>query len=436
MKKFTWALGAMLALPAAAAAPSKFTTANNEFGDLLFKKSVASEKQADTNVLISPLSAFVALSMAQAGAEGDTRKEIATALQLAGISKEDLNKGVSALVSSLLGRKSEEKIHLANSIWANSNFFNFSQGFKNDIGKYYNPSKAKDVPAYSFPFSDPSTVVKLNQWCSDNTEKLIPTILEELDDDMAAILLNAIFFESKWLQPFEKHMTYETKTARADAGQVTSFTSAAKKSIDVMMMVQPELNAGHAAAKDFDMVSLPFCGKSAPQSPGSKDLECTGKGNFVLDLILPSTKTDARKLAASLTGKDYQKAVAALQDETLELHVPKFKYAYTEEGPKLLNDFLQEMDMKRAFQSGRAEFKPMGESSRETPYISAVLQKAVVEMEEGGFKAAAVTAVVARAESVALPQKAVKFDRAFLFALRDTQTGSVLFRGLVASPKW
>lgn len=436
MKIFPCLLGALLALPAAAAAPSKVTTANNAFGEQLFRMSVASEKEADTNVLISPLSALVALSMAQTGADGDTRKEIATALQMAGLSKEDVNKGVSALVASLLGRKSEEKLHLANSVWGNSSIFQFSQGFLKDIGTYYNPTKAKEIPAYNLPFSDPSTVVKLNQWCSDNTEKMIPKILDQLDDGMAAILLNALFFESKWMQPFEKYLTYETKTAQKDAGQVTAFTNGAGKPVDVMMMVQPEAEADYAKGKDFEVVSLAFCGKSAPAYKGAKELSCVGKGRFVLDLILPDAKSDARKLAAALTGKDYQTAIAAQKSEKLELHVPKFKFEYGASDPKDLSAFLETLGMKRAFDAKRAQLQPMGESNSGNVFIDSVLQKTAVEMDEGGFKAAAVTAVVARAESAIVIQKAVKFDRAFLFALRDTQTQSVLFQGLVASPKW
>jgi len=172
---------------------------------------------------------------------------------------------------------------------------------------------------------------------------------------------------------------------------------------------------------------------------GQKDTVCDKAGSFALDILVPVEGKNAYDVGANLEKKTYEAAVAKLKAADASLHVPKFNFEYEAEGAKSLKGFLTTLGIERAFKAIKDQFSELGveTSANEPIYISDVLQKTAVQMEEGGFKASAVTAVVFTRETTAIQTpKTLIVDKAFVFALRDKTTSAVLFQGLLASPKW
>jgi serine protease inhibitor len=421
--------------------------ANNEFGWKLFRQVVAEEAKAkkDTNILISSLSASVALSMAQAGAVGKTQEEIIKALGFSG-SSADLNEATNLLARELLDRKSEEKVKMANLVLGNSENFKIAGSYEKTIGKFYNFKNEKKAPVVSKNFSDTKTIEEINQWCDANTDGDVKEILKKLSKDDVAVLLNALLFQAKWQSPFNKDYTYEakggaaTKVAADKKMGATGFESPTGKTLPALMMRGEKGRFETADSADFTLISMPFCAKSHESAiGGQKQTVCDTAGSFALDILVPAEGKNAYDLGANLEKKTYEAAVDKLKvADDATLHVPKFNFEYQAEQPKSLKPFLAELGMNRAFEAIKDQFSDLGvETSANAPiYISDVLQKTAVQMEEGGFKASAVTAVIFTRETAIQIPKSIIVDKAFVFALRDTKTSAVLFQGLLASPKW
>jgi serine protease inhibitor len=420
--------------------------ANNEFGWKLFRQVVADEAKTkkDTNILISSLSASVALSMAQAGAVGKTQEEIIKALGFSG-SSNDLNEATHLLARELLDRKSEEKVKMANLVLGNSENFKISGSYEKTIGKFYNFKNEKKAPVVSKNFGDSKTIEEINQWCDANTDGDIKEILKKLNADDVAVLLNALLFQAKWQSPFNKDYTYQakggaaTKVAANKKMVATGFESPTGKTLPALMMRGEEAIFETADASDFKLISMPFCAKSHEGDiGGEKQTICDTAGNFALDILVPVEGKNAYDLGANLEKKTYEAAVAKLKIADASLHVPKFNFEYQAEQPKSLKPFLANLGIDRAFKAIKDQFSELGveTSANETIYISDVLQKTAVQMEEGGFKASAVTAVILTRETAIQIPKSIIVDKAFVFALRDKKTNAVLFQGLLASPKW
>lgn len=421
--------------------------ANNTFGWKLFQQVVADEakQQKDTNILVSPLSASIALAMAQAGATGTTLKEMLGTLGYPGTdvaASDALTDAIGALAKDLLGRKTEEVIHTANLVVSNKDAFRLEPTYENMIKSKYNFTESEQPPVMHRSFSDQSTLDGINDWVKLNTDKQIKEILKKLDPEMVAILLNALLFQGKWASQFEARATYNTsKIEEAEKGEyqfgVPHFTSSTGKKVDDVEMMKSEVSYGFNDTKDFQLISLPFCAKSHIQALGNqKKMVCDTTGDFALDLIVPKNKGTAYSMVAKLDLATYQKAVAAMKTEDNELHVPKFKFEYGLTSPKSLKDALRNQGMKSAFVSRPDHFSRLGVPyKKKNIFIQDVLQKTAVEMEEGGFKASAVTAVVLSLES-ARGGGPLKVDRAFAFFLRDRVTGALLFQGVASHPQW
>jgi len=403
-------ISSLMAAQNCPASLQKVAKANNEFGLSLFQ-GVMSEKPTE-NVLISPLSASVALYMAQNGARGETLAELERALRTNGISVDQLNRGAKLLLESFRTYEGAETISVANSLWANEGLFVFDPAYQSLVKGAYN------APLNIRRFSDPKTVVEINQWVSDQTRKMIPTLVEKLDPDNVAILLNALFVEGQWLTPFEK---YRTKDAQFN------LLSGDEKTVPFMN------NADHfkyAEGESWQMVQLQFNGRKSPEGEQFPRKE---EGRFQVEIILPKEGVDFVKFAKDLSPRDMDQMRAKLEGRYIDLSLPKLKFDFNS---SLVNT-LKAMGVEKAFDEAGADFTAMGSSpTGRNVFISEVLQKTALQMDEAGLKAAAVTAVFMGLESMA-PRPTAQFiaDRPFIISVRDKETGSVLFYGSIIDPK-
>lgn len=385
--------------------------ASNQFGWTLLQDLRKQKFLLQKNILFSPLSAWLALTMASNGAEAETLGEMRKVLALSPGSLTDWNRRAQALSQSLLAGQTEETLRLANSIWVNSEGFVLDPRFKATTDSFFSALPNESI-SRSAPFSQVETLEAMNAWVNENTAGMIPTILEELEPDMMAILLNALYFQGQWQEQFARGLTQAEPFVRADGSRVK---------VPTLRM----LNTSQSYRDDgsFKMLSLNF--RAAEDSPE--------RGRFQLDLVVPSQRTGS---IAQFGQTQYEKLLSERRLSLVNLvKIPRFKFDFSQS----LGASLQAQGMKRAFSSS-AQLGALGRTLSGNPTnISEVLQKTAVEMDENGFKAAAVTAVTIKVTAAIEPDESsyIEFvaDRPFFFALRDTQTGTLLFQGVLQDPK-
>lgn len=341
-----------------------------------FIRNVVANVDKNENLVISPYSAGVALSMLAEGAEGQTKAEFNSALNDCIFKAENLGGNDSVIVNSV------------NSLWVDDDF---------SVRNRYVSLLQKDFDALAttLNFADPSTVQAINNWCSEHTNGKIKDIINKLGPGDVMVLANALYFNAPWLDPFD-----EALTSKADF-----YGSNGKTQVN-MMSRRGYMN--YAEYEGCQLVELPYEG-----------------GRYSMYVLLPSEGLDVNKVIPYLGEKAYDAAIAALQPKEVLLRFPKAKV----ETSLLLNETLQSMGIKTAFTSA-ADFKGIAEMG--PLVLDQVKQKCFVEISEKGTEAAAVTVAQIRLTSVR-PSSYVTMtvNRPYLFFIVDTRNNNVMFAGRV-----
>jgi len=359
----------------------------NQFAFDLFKATYKFEDKE--NIFISPLSVDMALSMTWNGAEGETKKEMQTALRNEGYTSENINEYNQFLREALTGVDPTTRIAIANSIWSRQEF-NVQKNFI-DVNKLYYNAEVQSVD-----FSSPETLTKINNWCANNTNNKIPEIIEEIPNEAMMFLINAIYFKGIWASQFDKKDTSDGQFKAGD-GQVQN----------VKMMSQKS--------------DLPY----------TEDLNCRylempyGNGAFSMVVVLPQDGKNINDVTHALTNTTWKDAMDRLSECRVNLRLPRFKI---ECSYRMEQNILPEMGMKQPFQAGVANFS--GINPNIDLYISNVIHKTYVEVNEEGTEAAAVTSVGIYTTSTPRPVDFI-VDQPFVFAIREKSTGAILFIGKI-----
>lgn len=362
--------------------------ANTNFGFSLFHEIRKSEQ--NKNIFISPFSVSVALAMTLNGAADETENAMINTLQLQSIESEMINPNYELLQSTLQTSDPKVSLTIANSLWTNEGF-SFNPAFLQQNSLYY------DAEISNLNFDDPNSVETVNQWVNTNTNGKILKILEEISSDEVLFIINAIHFKGGWQVEFDP-----TKT-RDDAFHLTDGTTK-----QVPMMVR-EGNYSYLYQKDFVAISLPY----------------GDDGSVSMYIFLPSQESDLSSFLDNMNAQNWENWISQLREQKIWVQIPKFKLEYGTD----LSDVLKALGMEIAFDKYQADFSQM--SSDRDLYISRVDHKTVVEVNEEGTEAAAVTNIGIAVTS--LPPQFIA-DRPFFFAIRDNETKSVLFMGTVVDP--
>ncbi len=363
--------------------------ANTEFGFNIFKGLTLEDK--DTNIFISPLSMLLALAMAYNGAVGETNLAMGDALEFSGLDLEELNSGFSDLIIAIENADSDIDMAIANSIWYKKGF-EPEEDFIERNEKYY-ASEIKELD-----FSKADAVDIINGWISDATRKKIEKMLSEIPPDVIMYLINAIYFKGNWTYEFDESLTIDEDFNLLDGSS--------KK---VPMMVQRG-NFKYFEGDDFSSVRLPY-----------------GQDKMAMYMVLPDSGVEVDTTIESFDQDSWNEATRSFSEAEVNIHMPRFKMEY---GIKLLNTVLEDLGMEIAF-GPAADFSGIAPGI----FISRVLHKAVIEVNEKGSEAAAVT-VVEMVESAMPEVKTAEFivDRPFFFIIADDRSGSILFMGKVIEP--
>ena len=350
-----------------------------------------------TNHFISPYSVSATLQMVANGARGRTLTEMQHVLGLTNLSAVILNHANDELEKSLNHTVSGGAVlSTANSIWCRKGtpfvpeFIQCNQQF------YHARVEALD-------FKDPNTAGVINAWVSEKTKGKIAGIVQNpLDPDMQMLLANAVYFKGTWERPFDVNLT-KPSTFHVPVGDAHT----------VPMMDQSG-EFVHRKGSGYEAVRLGYMG-----------------GSTAMYIFLPDKGSSPAKLLNIMNGTRWRQVTKpgfSLAEGHLEM--PKLKL---ERGTDF-NKILKMMGMKMAFESaGEADFSGI---SSQRLFISEVRQQAIVEIDEKGTEAAAVTGMVATASIVMERPKPFEMivDRPFLFLIEDSPTGTILFMGVVNDP--
>lgn len=354
---------------------------SNDFGLSLFRTLYS-----DGQVLVSPLSASLALSMTAYGARGNTEAQMLSTLGFSNHSRQEVGEFFKKMVTALSEADENTAFCTANSIWAQKEL-PIKNDFKEGVSKYYG---ADVKPA---DFSSSSIIKEINDWCSEKTDGLIKDAADNMDPSTIMSLVNALYFKGSWTKSFG---TPYDGTFTAIGGSAANTR---------MMSLNDKLH--YAADGNLMMVSIPY-----------------GKGSFMMDLIMP-VKSGADAFADMVKDLDwttYFNLISSMSPKNVALTMPVFKIEYDND----LKDALCTLGMTDAFGSD-ADFSGISDVAL---CISQVIHKTLIDVNDKGTEAAAVTVVTMR-ENASVPSETVYFtaDRPFVFAIRERTSNALLFVG-------
>jgi len=355
-----------------------------EFGVPLFQNAVKAAKEGE-NVLVSPISAWSALCMAEGGAAGETKAQMQKVLAL-------FDKEYHAYLlehTKKLESGDGYQVNMANGIW----YKNVSTLHVEDSFLQYNKTFF-DAAAYRAPFNE-ETLQKINHWVAEHTEDMIPGILNEIKEEDVMYLINALSFDAEWQNIYREDKIWKDV-----------FTTENGKEQLVPML-------------------------HAEESVYLEDENATGflkyyKGQkYAFVTLLPKEGTTVAEYVKTLTADNLNKLLENKLQTSVETTMPKFSAEYSFE----LNDMLQQMGMVDAFDEDHADFSKMATSDLGNIYISKVLQKTFLAVDEKGTKAGAATAVVMANKMAMLQKKVVNLNRPFVYLIIECENNEPLFMG-------
>jgi len=353
------------------------------------------------NLFYSPYSISLALAMTYAGARGETAEQMANTLQFL-LEQERLHPAFNWLDAELAsrgegaqGRDGEGfRLNIVNAIWGQKDY-EFLSDFLDVLAENYGAG----LRILDFITEPEKSRLTINDWVSDQTEGRIEDLIPQgaIDALTRLVLTNAIYFNAAWKYPFDEDMTADGSFYLLDGGQVS-----------VPMMKQTE-SFGYTEGDGYQAVELLYDGDE-----------------LSMVILLP----EAGKFEAFEEGLQAQQVsdiISGLQPTEVALTMPRFEF----DSEFSLTDTLAGMGMPIAF-SGAADFSGM--TGKPELFISGVVHKAFVAVDEAGTEAAAATAVIMKLTAVPEPPVEVALDCPFIFLIRDIETGAILFVGRVLNP--
>ncbi|MEI9864724.1 MAG: serpin family protein [Limisphaerales bacterium] len=375
-------------------ADQTLAAADNDFAFNLFKQ--LAKDQPAKNIFISPYSAATALQMVANGAASQTKIEMQQALAMTDLSMADVNAANKAIIQSLNTGNTNVILNTADAMWVQKGV-SVKPDFISANTTFF------DATIGELDFTSQQSVEVINHWASEKTHGKIPQLLDQPPGRNARLLLaNAVYFKGKWADPFEIKATHDQPFYLRDGRQKTV----------PLMTKSKKLMYRHGT--DYQAVRLPY-----------------QDDNQAMYVFLPDTNSSPEKLLSLMSGETWKRTTKpgfGEKDGLLEL--PRFKLDYS----VLLNNPLQALGMKSAFDASKADFSGIAPQL----YISAVLQKTFVEVKEEGTEAAAVTGIIMMTKGVKMPPPdpfQMIVDRPFLFLIEDSRTGIILFVGTVFDPQ-
>ena len=361
-----------------------------------FFKTVCKSEDPRENIIVSPLSMSLAFSMVANGAQGETCDQIADAF---GFKSEDiaaLNTLNRTLLERLPSVDPSTKLAIANSFWTT-----IGAVANPDFSRFINENYSADIFSANLYGIDGMNAV--NEWVSEKTERMIPSMLEKpLEADFA--LCNALYFNGEWSKKFDNSKTISSKFHNSDGSD---------SDVD-MMNVEENLK----------------CLFELKESDGKYDMDNDrvmavkkqyGNGAYHMTVILPPQNIPMSEFISSLDESSLASITDKLSYRKVSLKLPRFECEY---GKDLVNE-LRALGIRKAF-SDEAEISGILENNVK---LTKAIQKTKIKVNESGTEVASGT-VVAGQYTADMPVK-ITFDRPFMYYISEQSTGAILFMGCV-----
>lgn len=337
------------------------------------------------NTLLSPLSVLCAVGMTANGADGTTRAQFE---DFFGMSVEDFNRAMTAWLQAQDG----EALCAANSLWLRQGGLKVSQAFLQTNADYYGAA------VYQTAF-DGAALRELNEWVSGQTDGMIPEMLDFIPPNAVMYLVNALCFRCKW----------ETEYTASQVSDGTFTTEAGQVQAAEMMFSKESVYLENENASGF---LKPYAG-----------------GQYAFVALLPRENLSLADFVATLDGDTVCTLLATQCGQTVEATMPKFETTYSAE----LSEVFQRLGVSAAFDPDTADFSGIDAAAGDL-YISRILHKTFIRVNETGTEAAAATAAELQKKSMRpLNTKTVVLDRPFVYLIVDTATDIPVFVGTVAT---
>lgn len=372
---------------------SELVSGNNMFAFDLYRQIRGDHE----NLFFSPYSISVALAMTYAGARDETAREMARAMQFY-LPSDSLHPAFNYLDQLLESRGADAegkdgegfRLNVVNAIWGQK-----GHAFESDYLDVLARNYGAGLRLVDFQTQPEPSRVTINDWVARQTESRIKDLIPQgsIDSLTRLVLTNAVYFNAAWQSQFEKARTTQSTFYALDGTVLT------------VPMMHQTASFGYLRGDGFQAIELPY------------------DGNELAMLVILPDEGRFQTVEDEMSSAGLEGIVTGLQWTRLALSMPRFRMETSFE----LNAPLAALGMEAAFDPDRADFSGM-DGTRDL-YITDVVHKAFVEVDESGTEAAAATAVVVGQTSVPPDPIEVTIDRPFLFLIRDVQTGTVLFLG-------
>lgn len=384
-------------------APEAVSRATNEFGMALYRK-VAESDPKGSNIFMSPVSVAAILGMVQLGSRGNTRRQINAALAggedsnrlasggpLSG-DGDDLAAGFGELFKDLNAEKGYE-LRIASAVFLASGLPIFER-YKRDLEKHF----ASGVYSANFAGNAREAAEDVNSWVRDMTEDRIPEIIERpLPSTAPMIVLNAVYFKGLWQNPFKPEDTIRGEF----------FNEGGSRSVPVQMMHQKgEFVYAMSETLDAHILELPYVGDRVD-----------------MVIVLPRNRDGLAEVERKFSLEAARQALASALPRKVDVYLPKFQLqqAYSLKGA------LQSLGVRDVFSARDANLT--GVSSKRPLALDEVLHKALLDVDEKGTEAVALSSGIVRHSKTPGGEVEFKADHPFLFFIEDVQTQTLLFVG-------
>lgn len=364
----------------------------NSFAFDLLEAVSENEKFEGEDFMVSPLGISFVLGALNNGASGLTSEEILSVLRFEGCTANDINEYSRAILQSCPGIDDKVKVKLANAVVVKEGY-ELKEGFSNALTDYY------DAYVRSMKFND-KAVKAMNDWCNEQTEGMIPKIIEKIPESAVLFALNSIYFKGEWSARFDKKDTEKEEFTNIDG----------TRSKTQMMHMEDWFD--YSSNETWTTVRLPY-----------------GNGSYSMYVLLPHEDKSIEDVLSALNGKTWEDARKQMYPRMVDLKIPRFETQTNID----LKDIMKTLGMERAFSPQDAEFDEMFTKTQGNVFLGILLQKSRIIVNEEGTEAAAVTIGGAFDSAVGPPAKpeAVNFhaDRPFVYLIQENSSNAIFFIG-------
>ena len=380
----------------ASAVDKKLSESFNEFTLDVYKN--LARKDGSQNLFMSPSSVMVVMTMVHAGARGNTESQMRKTLKLEKLEEKGIHASFEGFVRSIKKENNNFSLTMANKLYPHVDK-TILDSYVSTVTKHF----LADTKSLDYSTNPEGSRIEINKWVEEETKNKIKDLLAPgiITDLTALVVVNAIYFKGDWADKFDKGKTSK---------QPFHVTSSRSVGVDMMFKHFKKTKYGRIDQLACNTLELPYKG-----------------GELSMLILLPNKNDGLSSLEKNIDAKQLMSLSSSLYPGNVDVSLPKFKLESTFK----LNDCLTELGMPDVFHMDKADLSGM--SSSEQLYVSHVVHKAYVDVNEEGTEAAAATAAVIMKRSMPIVHKFTA-DHPFLFVIQDNRIGVPLFIGRVVAP--